>query len=246
MSLANELRKIANRLDVPGAAAAYRHHVPLDLYRSFERLKSRTAFRTILDVGANRGEFSRYALACFPDAAIHAFEPLPGCQEALRRLAQTQPRVQAHSVALGETSGTVEMFENDYAPSSSLLPMLDRHRELWPKTSRDHKISVPVVTLDGIAFHQPFAPAIFLKLDVQGYELHVLKGALQVLQNTSAVLMEVLFEPLYDGQPDFRELLNFMAEQGFRFLEFADERRLPPSGKLIYADALFAKVDLIQ
>jgi hypothetical protein len=58
------------------------------------------------------------------------------------------------------------------------------------------------------------------------------------LRHTAVVMMEVLFEPLYAGQSDYRELLNFMAERDFRFVEFADERRLPPLGKLVYADAI--------
>ena len=65
-----------------------------------------------------------------------------------------------------------------------------------------------------------------------------------LLRQTAVVMMEVLFEPLYEGQADFRELLNFMADQGFRFIEFADERRLPPLGKLVYADGVFLNEQL--
>jgi FkbM family methyltransferase len=239
MSLAKELRKLADRFDTPGATAARRLRVPLDLFRCFERIKSDFAIRTVLDVGANRGEFARYCADCFPNANIHCFEPLSGCQPSLQALAAQHSRIRLHPVALGESRGQVEMFENDYSPSSSLLPMQDRHRELWPKTVGTKKIQVPMETLDRVAEQAQFPAAIFLKLDVQGFELHVLRGAGAVLQRTTVVQMEVLFEPLYEGQADFRTLLNFMAERGFRFVEFADERRLPPLGKLIYADAIF-------
>ena len=245
MSLARELRKLADRLDTPSAATARRLGMPLDRYQLFERIKSLADIRTVLDVGANQGEFARYSADCFPNAAIHCFEPLPVCQPLLQAVAARYSQIKIHPVALGEKNGTVEMFENDFAPSSSLLPMQDRHRELWPKTIGTKKIQVTMETLDGIAAKSPLASPIFLKLDVQGFEMSVLRGATQVLRQTAVAMMEVLFEPLYEGQADFRELLNFMAERGFRFVEFADERRLPPVGKMVYADGVFVNDQLV-
>ena len=244
MSLARELRKLADRLDTPGAAVARRMRIPLDRYRLFERVKSVADIRTVLDVGANQGEFARYAADCFPNATIHCFEPLPVCQPQLKTLAAGCSRIKVHPVALGEKSCAMQMFENDFAPSSSLLPMQDRHRELWPKTTGAKKIPVTMTTLDAVAAVAPFTGHMFLKLDVQGFEMNVLRGATQALRQTAVVMMEVLFEPLYEGQADFRELLNFMADQGFRFIEFADERRLPPLGKLVYADGVFLNEQL--
>ena len=246
MSLAKELRKLADRLDTPGAAAARRLRVPLNFYRCFERLKHDFAIRTVLDVGANRGEFARFAAVCFPGAAVHCFEPLPGCQPLLQALAARRPQIKLHPCALGDTSGAAEMFENDYSPSSSLLPLQDRHRELWPKTIGAKKIAIALDTLDAVMAREQAASPFFLKLDVQGFELSVLRGAATTLRQTAAVMAEVLFEPLYAGQTNYLELLNFMAERGFRFVEFADERRLPPLGKLIYADAVFVREPLAR
>ena len=133
------------------------------------------------------------------------------------------------------------MFENEYAPSSSILPMLNRHRELWPKTCKDHSISVPVHTLDNIMAGVDAYQRIFMKMDVQGYEMHVLRGAESTLHRVQAIQMEVLFEDLYDGQSNLRSFMNHLADRGFVFSEFMDERRLPPSQTLIYADAVFIR-----
>jgi len=244
MSLAGELRKLANRLDVPGFAEARRQRVPLELYRFFDRVKKLSDIRTVLDVGANTGEFARWVARCFPTATIHAFEPLTVCQSSLQQIATAHSQVQVHPLALGDSTGTVEMFQNDYAPSSSLLPMEERHKELWPKTVNARKISVPLDTLDNMAVRLALHGPAFLKLDVQGFELHVLRGATNTLRATDVVMSEVLFENLYAGQADFRTLANFLAGHGFRFLEFADERRLPPLGRLVYADAVFVKEGL--
>jgi FkbM family methyltransferase len=239
MSFATKLRKFADRLDTPDAAAARRLNVPLDLYRCFERIKNDFGIKTIFDVGANRGEFAKACAVCFPDAAIHCFEPLPSCQTQLKNLASHFSKVTVHSIALGEMDHISEMFENEYSPSSSLLRMEPRHRELWPKATATKKLDIVLKRLDGVVAREKPAAPFFLKLDVQGYEMRVLRGAAEALHKTAVVMTEVLFEPLYAGQADFLELLNFMAGHGFRFMEFADERRLPPLDKLIYADAIF-------
>ena len=134
MSLAKELRKFADRLDTPGAATARRLRIPLDRYQLFERIKNLAVIRTVLDVGANRGQFARQAALSFPKAMSHSFEPLAVCEPPLRELAAQFPQLRPHFVALGAVSGVTEMFQNDYSPSSSFLPMQDRHREIWPKT----------------------------------------------------------------------------------------------------------------
>lgn len=244
MSLASELRKVADRLEVPGFREARRRRVPLDHFRLFERVKNLTDLRTVLDVGANKGAFSRWAAQCFPKADIHAFEPLTPCQTPLGKVAAEFAKVKIHQLALGDSIGTVEMFQNDYTPSSSLLPMEERHKELWPKTAGAKKISVPLETLDNVTARLGVRGPAFLKLDVQGFELHVLRGATRTLNDVAVVMSEVLFENLYAGQADFGTLVAFLGGRGFRFLEFAEERRLPPLGRLVYADAVFVKAGL--
>ncbi len=241
-TLARKLRKAADLMDVQDAWEARRLGVPLNLYRFFQRVNVIAPIQTILDIGANRGDFSRFCAVSFPDATIHAFEPLTECRPVLKELAGKYQQIHLHPVALGETAGEVEMFENAYNPSSSILPMLDRHRELWPKTAWDKKIRVTMETLDHFVKNLDLKPPLFIKIDVQGYEMHVLSGAKRVLQNTSVIMTEVLFEPLYKDQADFIEIVNFLGGQGFRFTEFVDERRLPPYDTLAYADAAFVKM----
>ncbi|MBL6764906.1 MAG: FkbM family methyltransferase [Verrucomicrobiae bacterium] len=245
MSLAGELRKVADRLSTPGAKEARKLRVPLDLYRLYRRLGELTQICTVFDVGANTGEFASWTAKCLPEASIHAFEPLTVCHERLRAAAARHPGMSVHTCALGDRAGMTEMFQNDYSPSSSLLPMEDRHRELWPKTAGDKAVEVEVRTLDDVVAETKAAGPAFLKLDVQGFEMHVLRGAEKALANEVAIVMcETLFEGLYEGQAEFLEMLRFLDERGFRFLEFADERRLGENGRLIYADAVFVRREL--
>jgi FkbM family methyltransferase len=243
MRLAKELRKMADRLDAPGFRESRRLRIPYPLYRLFGRVKAWGEIHSVLDVGANCGQFARAAAQCFPGVAIHAFEPLHCCQTSLCKLRDQFSQVQIHRIALGDETGTVEMFENDYPDSSSLLRMTERHKEYWPRTRNETIIHVPIQTLDGLKSEIGGGPH-FLKMDVQGYELHVLRGAEDTLRNTHVVMCEVLFEPFYDEQADFSEIHDFLRDRDFRFAEFVGECRMPPRGELAFADAVFVKSPL--
>jgi FkbM family methyltransferase len=166
MSIAKELRKIADRLDQPGAASARRLRVSLNQYHVFERVRKIGPVKNVLDVGANKGEMVRTFARAFPESHLHAFEPLPMCQPGLKALKRDLPQLTIHQMALGNEIGEVKMFQNDYAPSSSLLPMLDRHRQLWPKTANDKPITVTMDTLDGVARCEGIVGPCILKLEV--------------------------------------------------------------------------------
>ncbi|MGB0579777.1 MAG: FkbM family methyltransferase [Limisphaerales bacterium] len=244
MSFAGELRRIAERLDTPDARPARRMRIPLPLYRMFNRIRLLTPVNTILDVGANIGEFSEWVAKFWPEAKIHAFEPLPCCLSPLQQVAARHPQVSIHEFALGEKSGEAEMFENEFSPSSSLLPMTDRHREIWPKTAKDKPVNVPIRTLDAFVEENQLSTPTLLKLDVQGFEINVLRGASKALKNVAVILSEVQFDAFYEDQTDFLDLQILLKEHGFRFLEFADERRLNEEHRLVYADAVFVRHEL--
>jgi len=241
-SIARRLRKAADLIDTPAAWEARRLRIPLPLYLFFERVRLLFPIKTIIDVGANRGDFTCYVLQRFPGAAIHAFEPLPSCRPMLEKIASANPAVHYHPVALGETAGPVQMQVNAYDPSSSMLPIRPRHWEMSPKTRETRPATVEMDTLDRMEEEIHFEPPVLLKLDVQGYEMKILMNAEKTLAKTSVLLTEVLFEPLYEGQTDFAALVRLLDERGLRFMEFVETRRFPPLGTLAYADAAFARV----
>lgn len=238
MGLTKQLRKLADWLDAPEYREARRKRVPYNLYRFFKRVKLWGKVATVLDIGANHGHFARAAVNCFPTATVHAFEPLTVCQEKLQRTADRYGRIEVHQLALGEEPGKVTMFENDYPDSSSLLPMTERHKELWPKTRNETEIEVDRQCLDNLHERIGTGPHL-IKLDVQGYELHVLKGAQKTLEDTLVVMCEVCFEKFYEGQADFSEIYTFMGEHGFSFAEFVAVSRIPPADEVAFADAVF-------
>jgi hypothetical protein len=96
-----------------------------------------------------------------------------------------------------------------------------------------------VATLDGLVASGAARPPDLLKLDVQGYELEVLKGADQALATARSVLCEVSFRTFYQGQALFAEILAHLQGRGFRLHAFGPS--LVPGRPLAQADALFLK-----
>lgn len=197
--------------------------------------------RTVLDVGANEGQFAETARRVFPDSRIISFEPMEKCFRALRARFVADPRFEAHQFALGSSDGTATFHANDFSPSSSLLPMLDLHRDAFPFTQRTTAIEVPVRTLDGLLRGRELDDPVFLKIDVQGYEARVLAGASETLRRCHMILTEVSVEKLYEGEPLAHEIIAWLASAGFRLVGAVDFLRHPGDGRTLQMDLLFAR-----
>jgi FkbM family methyltransferase len=170
--------------------------------------------RTVLDVGANKGQFSLVARHLFPTAQIHAFEPL----ESERRIYQSVVRgpVQMHSVALGATRGGAKFFVASRADSSSLLSP-GKNQQAAYGVGVASTIEVDVERLADVLKPGDLVGPVLLKLDVQGAELQVLQGADAILPVVGAIYCEVSFVELYEGQPTAGAIVAFLDRLGFAF-----------------------------
>ena len=176
-------------------------------------LPFRPDHRTVLDVGASKGQFALFAQGRFPDAQILSFEPLAGPAATLRRV--TGDRVRVEAVALGSAAGSAEIHVSAQDDSSSLLPIGERQVREFPGTAMRSTATVEVATLDSVVSGSLARPCL-LKIDVQGLELEVLKGGREVLRQVDEALVECSFVELYDGQALADEVIAFMLENGLR------------------------------
>jgi len=201
--------------------------------------------RSVIDVGANVGQFARYVHTVFPQARIYCFEPLPAAFRELAAWAggQTGTVVRTFNVALGDSKGTASMFHHtDFTPSSSLLPTTGRNTELYPFTERQEQISVLQTTLDDAiaTLGEPLIDDVLVKLDVQGYEDRVIKGGWATLARARACIAEVNIEALYEGQTSFSDLLLALAKLGFRYSGNLDQE-YGDDGRVIFFDTVFTR-----
>jgi FkbM family methyltransferase len=212
----------------------------------FERLSGSwlkdSGIRTVIDVGANVGQFTRLIHAVLPAARIYAFEPLPDCYLRLESTRREIPGLTTFNAALGAERGRSVLHRNPYPDSSSLLPMADLHRVQFPFTAGpETDVEVQIETLDGVAEGLAVVPDLFVKMDVQGYEDQVIAGGQRTLASAAMVLVEVSFLELYLGAPTFADVYEQLSTLGFAFRGLIDQLVGPVDGALLAGDALFVR-----
>ena len=209
--------------------------------RRFEKWLQKAGVRTVLDIGANSGQFTCAITAVLPEVEVYSFEPLPEMYEKLRRKVGDRERCHAFCYALGEEKGDLHFWQNNFTKSSSLLPMTQLHKEAFPWTGESKLITVKVETLDSLADRIALHPSVLMKIDVQGYELNVLKGAAKTLQEIDYIWVETSFQPLYEGQAGFGEVYAFLEKRGFGYAGSPEQLISPLDGSILQEDVLFVR-----
>jgi FkbM family methyltransferase len=173
----------------------------------------RPDLKTVLDIGASRGQFSLFAARRFPGSRIICFEPIPEAQKTLT--AMLGSRADIRPVAVGAEPGVAELYISAQDDSSSLLPIGDRQVAEFPGTGLARTIEAPIVALrDVIA--EGLEPPLLLKIDVQGLELEVLKGIGSGFDRIDEAFIECSFVELYEGQALADEVITYLLERGLR------------------------------
>jgi FkbM family methyltransferase len=207
---------------------------------SFEAPVTGGPYATVIDVGAFRGEFALSSLRAWHEAKVLSFEPLePEPRKATRAYARRWSWFKVALVAK-EGGGQATMYRNEFIPSSSILPMAELHREAFPYTRKTEPVKVGTAALD--EFLELIEAPALLKIDVQGYELEVLKGATGVLALCDAVIAEVNHEELYAGSPSPKAMSDFVEKAGFTWERTLDELRHPArESMLLQSDELWVR-----
>jgi FkbM family methyltransferase len=192
---------------------------------------------TVLDVGANAGQYGTALRKSGYRGRIVSFEPTPGAFARLEEVARTDALWDVRQLALSDDDGTTTMNVSASDPWSSLLdadPRADEIARIAPVA----QVAVPMSrldSLDGVVDERTW-----LKLDVQGFELHVLRGAKQALERISVVETEIMLEPFYAGQPTVREIVDVLDDHGFAFAA-VDNGWVRESGRARWMDGVFVR-----
>jgi FkbM family methyltransferase len=235
----NKLRKLTTIMTVRfwrdawlrfGVAAAVEH----------KDLLAELSPQVVVDIGANRGQFSLAARYSLPTAQIIAFEPLPEPAAVFRKLFRKDPNVVLHEVAIGPKAGTETIHISRRDDSSSLLPITEQQETLFPGTAERSTSEISISPLiEYIPDGSIEGPAL-LKLDVQGYELEVLKGCEMLFERFGLIYVECSFVELYEGQAMAAEVVEYLHERGF-WLTGIYNLKYDTKGVAIQGDFLFAK-----
>ncbi len=230
---ADRLRKVKRAASKRSYRSALLHGVLAG--SEHERALAGLSFDAVIDVGANRGQFSLVARQLF-GCQIVAIEPLPGPAAVFRKLLADSAVL--YECAVGRVEGELEIFETSDDDSSSLLQPGEGQLQLSAGSSIAGKRLVRVRTLDEVT-KQLGASNVLLKLDVQGFEMEVLAGATRLLTDqVSHVYVEASFVELYLGQGLAHEVIRYLDDHGFSLQAISNPTMA--AGQVLQADFLFA------
>lgn len=196
---------------------------------------------TVIDVGANTGQFSLLAASLYRNAAIHAVEPLPAAAAVFTRLFADSARVRLYRVAAGAGTANAPLHVSRRHDCSSLLPIAGGQTDFAPGSEAVGTITVPVRPLDDLIAPDDLIRPVLLKLDVQGGELQALQGARRLLAAVDHVYVEVSFLPLYDGQPLAHAVVDHLAGHGFG-LAGTNHPTFDRADRCVQVDLLFSRL----
>lgn len=211
-------------------------------FEPYEWLKGMN-IQTILDVGANTGQFASQFHRLLPDARLYSFEPLEDCYNALLKRMGRVPKFHAFNFALGDINGQADIYRNDYTPSSSLLSMEELHKRAFPFTSHATVQKIKIRRLDDIVNELDIVENVLVKIDVQGTEDKVIMGGERLLSRASILIVETSFEPLYKDQLLFDGIYDLLRERGFLYAGSESPKGNPENGRTLYCDSVFCRAN---
>ena len=197
----------------------------------------------ILDVGANTGQFAIKTFKSGYKGKVISFEPLLVAHSELLENSESNSKWEIYSrSALGDVDGSAELNVSNNSYSSSLLLMKESHWLAAPDSKtvghelvEIHKLDTVFETLKGNSV------SIFLKIDAQGFERNILLGGIVSLSEIRGLRVELSLELLYEEQPLYNEMIEFLDSHGFALWDIEPGFRDQATGRLLQFDGVFIR-----
>lgn len=211
-------------------------------FEAQEKLLEGKKVQTIFDVGGNVGQTAKTYRRHFQEATVHSFEPFPDSFHELSLRCNHDPFVKPYQIALSDQKGISEFYVNACSATNSLFPNAETGAQWCPPNliKPISTINVETTTIDHFCQKHAIEHLHILKMDTQGGELKILKGAKEMLEKKMIDLIytEVLFVPLYSGQANFYQISSYLTDFRYRLFDFFSYR-YAENGQLKWADAIF-------
>lgn len=181
----------------------------------------------IVDIGANHGTWTREALNHFPDAHYTLLEPQHWLKESMKDILDKNKKITFHPVGAGEKEGTFLFTIVDRDDSCSF-----RYTKEEALKSGFKQIEIPIVTLNNLLQKSNLPIPDIIKIDAEGLDIEVLKGASNFFGKTEIFMVEAgVVNKMFKNS--FLKLINYMDENGYRLFEITDLNR-PLNPKVLW------------
>ncbi len=228
-SIKNLIQKLAHRF---GYHVLSKNCISGDMNLFLKGIKDRgIKINSILDIGANRGDWSELVADYFPDASFYLIEPQEEMKPALDQFFKNHKGRWFLGGAGPEDGELTLSVWDDLSGSTFLLS----ESEAQGKTQR----KVPIYAIDTLISKNEIKIPELCKIDVQGFELEVLKGAQSLLGKTEVFILEASLFKFSSNLPVLHEIIAYMASQKYVIYDFAGFSNRPLDRALGQVDICF-------
>jgi FkbM family methyltransferase len=194
---------------------------------------------TVIDVGANAGQYGEWLRTLGYKGRIFSVEPNPAAFDRLKARAAQDQAWSCYQFGAGERDERVTLGISELDCFSSLLKPTSYLEALDARASVQTECEVQVRRLDDLLEDEELGTKILIKVDTQGYEKAVLAGASRLLVRAIGVQLELSLTPLYVGQPPFEEMIGLVRRAGFSPYALWEVGTDPETGAVLEMDGLF-------
>ena len=239
------VKKFFDLLSTKGAFFAFCRWKKFSLasFKIAKRLKQLGVFpETIIDIGANSGQFSTAVSHVLKPKNLIVVEANPNLYSDLQKNLSHVEKKQILITGVGNFDGELPFNFNTDSQVSSFLSLGADRLKAFPESITLETSNVNITKLDTLTDKIPTQQPILLKIDVQGLEREVIQGGENLLSTVKWVLIETSFAKLYNGEATFAEMLDIMKVHGFEFIGPVNFHEDPSRTKIIEMDALFVRL----
>jgi len=195
---------------------------------------------TLLDVGANRGQYALQIRSLGYEGRIISFEPTSEAFELLKIVSNNDDKWEIYHYGLGDLNEDLTINLAANSASSSILDMTSEHIESASHAHYTSQESIQIKVLDDIFDDLKLNDkSLMIKIDTQGYEKNVLVGSLKKISKIKIVQLEMSLTPLYVNESLMMDLISYMTEMNFSLYSLENGHYNIETGRLLQVDGIF-------